>query len=190
MKSIIVLLSSLVLMTGCDTTEVFAELDYVDDADRKTLYFDGHEKLCKETTDTVLCFPQETIGDIQPTWAEVMEVVNELSSNFTYVTEKYDTWNYNLTIKEILKDDCDGVMGTLFYYLVYELGIDRKHLVIAVTYQGDGDYHVFLGVNTSDKGWTHFDYGNSGQPLEQLNWYMRADAEDFGVYGLNKGDFR
>ena len=173
MKHLLLVLT-IFTFNGCDFSEIMAENEFIDDADKTSIYFEGHKRLCDNNTDDIFCTEHVSIGDIQPTWNEAMNVVSTLSSNFDYTSEPIDNWTYNLTVDQKLNDDCDGVMLTLAYYFITEMGIDQKHIVLASTYQGNDEYHVFLAVNTSDRGWTHFDYGNSGQPLEaNINWHNK-----------------
>ena len=162
---------ALLFLIGCDKAEVYDEPYSYDD--RLSISFTGHNALCLDKPDDMFCKTRPSTGDIQPTWKEVYDVVQTLHSNFTYTVDSNDEWEYNHTVYEKLEEDCDGNALTLTYHLLEESGIGREYIDLAMTYSESRDsYHMFVAVNTRDRGWTHFDYGYSGEPLEELNWHM------------------
>ena len=185
MKHIALTLLSL-LIIGCQGTPSAKQDTFIED-NVTGIVFAGHNRLCQNEPDDMFCTTYESTGDIQPLWGHVKNITEIANNYFTYKSEEVDTWKYNLTIEEELIGDCDDMALTLAYYFIEEMGIDRKHVILGVTYSEKDTYHIFVGVNTRDKGWSHFDYDNSGYAMEQLNHHMLMT--DVNIT-FRKGDFR
>ena len=181
------LLASMLFLSGCGLQDMYNDV-FTDD-NKSAIVWKGHRALCTEKPDDYFCETRPSTGDIKPLWLDVKEAVLILGSNFIYTSDIDDEWNYNLTINETLREDCDGNALTLAYHLLEEMVVDRKHIVLAAKYYPDEDsYHMFVAVNTIDRGWAWFDYDFSGDPLPDINWHMLMT--DVGVNKWIKGNIQ
>lgn len=176
------------LLVGCgevNNNTDWASVPYVDD-NYTHLTLKGHRTLCNELPESEFCWSDDSISDIQPTQQYCINLAKGLDTNLKYVVT--DEWYYNHTIYQRLVGDCEDVAMTLAKHMIDD-GIDKKHIVMVYRLTGETSAHIFLAINTSDAGWIHLDYANSGGLLEpQINHHMLLT--DAGVYKWIKGNIK
>lgn len=183
MKTITAILLML-LLAGCKQTN-WGALPFVEMNATKMVNGE-HIELCRAKPNSVFCKNSPSIGDIQPTREYALDVLRKMNKNFKYKVD--NTWNYNDTVHEYLKGDCEDIASTMAKHMIDD-GIDKKYLAIAYREIENNYGHVFLVVQTSDEGRLHLDYENSGYPLEpRINFHMRMD--DVGIHKWIKGNIK
>ena len=188
MKKILLVIA--MLLSGCDSQRIWAYAEYVSDPYRQFLVLPAHVEFCNDNEDSMFCEDSQSYGDIQPTRAYILNLIAEHRRTFKYVSDgKSDHWKYNDTIHESLRGDCEDKALTMIHHMVTQDGIDKKYLVLVYRLISETEAHMFVAVNTSDAGWLHVDYVNSGQPLEEnINWHMLMS--DVGTLSWIKGNIK
>ena len=174
---------SVLLLVGCNK-ETIGDKPCIEMQDTELLISE-QVKMCELNPTSIFCTTTPSVGDIQPTKKYALETLCEMNSNFTYKID--DTWHYNQTVFEELEGDCENIASTMAQDMVND-GIDKKYLHLALRKLDDGEFHLFLAVDTVDAGMLHLDYYESGYPIERINFHMRLD--DAGVDKWIKGDIQ
>ena len=179
-----ILILFLLLLVGCKQ-DLSYNTPYIED-NRTSVVFKGHIDMCYEIPTSIFCEDSPSVGDTRPTMAYAVTIANRLDNNTRY--EISDNWHYNYTVDEYLIGDCEDVAMTIIQHMVDE-GIDKKHLHLVYRLVSTTEAHMFVAVDTIDRGLIHIDYAGSGGPIEeQINFHMRMD--NVGVYRWIKGNIK
>lgn len=171
----------LFLLIGCKETPTYAT-EFIDDNWTKIRHSD-QVYMCNQLPDSIFCQNSPTTGDIQPTEKYVKNIVSKLKPNTKYVVS--DNWHYTETVYEYQERDCEDEAMTMVHHMVDD-GIDKKYLFLVYILMPNNTAHVFVGVDTVDKGLLHMDL-SIVTPIEpKINWHMRMD--DAGVEKWVKGN--
>jgi predicted transglutaminase-like cysteine proteinase len=109
-----------------------------------------------------------------------------MNDHFKYYSDSI--WHYNQSVYEYLKGDCEDIASTMAQHMINE-GIGKEYLYLVYRKTSETTAHMFLAVDTSDKGLLHLDYDNSGYPIEdEINFHLALD--NVGVYSWVKGNIR
>ena len=182
MKKILLIL--VVLFVGCKEDLSYGT-PYIED-NMTNIVFKGHIDMCYERPTSIFCEDSVLTGDTRPTMAYAVSIANRLDDNTRY--EISDNWHYNYTVDEYLIGDCEDVAMTIVQHMVDE-GIDKKYLSLVYRLISTTEAHMFVAVDTIDKGLIHIDYADSGKAIEEeINFHMPID--NVGVYRWIKGNIR
>ena len=165
-----VLICSLWLFVGCGKENiVWGDLPFIE-MDQSYIYLDEQRELCKEKPESIFCATADSIGHEKPSSEYVLGILRTMNLNFTYKED--DTWHYNDSVAVRLRGDCEDISSTMAKYL-YLKGIGLEYMYLGYRLTSETSAHIFLIVNTWDKGLLHLDYANSGYPLEDnINFYL------------------
>lgn len=170
-------------MNGCKEKPTYAT-EFIDDNWTKIQHKE-QVNMCNQLPDSMFCKDLPTIGDIQPTEEYIRRVARKLKQNTKYVVS--DDWHYTETVYEYQERDCEDEAMTMVHHMV-DNGIDKKYLHLAYILLPNDTAHIFVAVNTIDKGLLHMDL-STVKPIEpRINWHMRMD--NAGVDTWIKGNIK
>lgn len=188
----LILVGMMLFLNGCDWGEFSGDtydLPYIEDDYRNGTYIPGHEKMCDDYPDSVFCGDVHTDEGVQPTYDYAVDIVMTLRKNTKYVAEAEgeDHWKYTDTVWEYDGRDCEDEAMTMVHHMIYEDGIDPQYLYLVFQITSTTEAHLFVGIDTEDRGMMHMDVNTVLAPIEEkINGYMwLADA---GVYNWNWED--
>ena len=180
---ILILLSFFLI--GCSDNTHWGNEPFVE-MDSSSMINGEQTVLCERKPESIFCSSTDSTGDIQPTSEYARDILLEMNSNFKYKADS--TWHYNDNVHEYLKGDCEDIASTMAKHMI-EDGVGPKYLHLAYRKISETEGHLFLAVDTIDRGMLHLDYSNSGYPIEpKINFHMRMD--DVGVHKWVKGNIQ
>ena len=169
------------ILVGCGETEInYGSLPFIE-MEQSTITISEQKELCKMKPESIFCTTTEDVGDVQPNSTYALYVLRLMNQNFKYYADDY--WHYNQSISERLKGDCEDIASTMAQHMIND-GVGTQYLYLVYRRTSETTAHMFLAVDTSDKGLLHLDYANSGYPIEpQINYHLPLDNVSVWIKG-------